>query len=101
ELQGARTAGMEPCRAAGHDLETAGGNAERRQQRHHVGLGIEGIDALGPAVPMPADALRPCRAATDGGSLDRLAFRLVRGEGLADLEEGDIAEPTIRIALGG
>ena len=38
---------------------------------------------------------------THGGSLDRLAFRLVRGEGLADLEQGDVAEAAVRVALGG
>ena len=83
---------MEPGRTARDDLQTARRHAERRQQRQHVGLGVERIDALGTAIPVTSDALRPRRAATHGGGLDRLAFGLVGREDLADLEERDIAE---------
>jgi hypothetical protein len=90
---------MEPGRAARDDLEAARRDAQRAQQRQHVRLGVEGVHGLPAPVPMAADALGPGGSAPHGGGLDGLAFRLVGREGLADLEQGHVAEPAVGVAL--
>jgi hypothetical protein len=48
---------------------------------------------------MPSDTARFRHAAADGGRPDGLSFRLIRREALADLEQGDIRQAAIGIAL--
>ena len=72
---------------------------KRRQERHDVRLGVEGIDQRRAAIPVASDALGPRRAATHGRRLDALAFGIVRREALADLEQGHVTEAAVGVAL--
>ena len=62
EPQRGGAAGMEPCRRIARQLRLGGVEAELRQQRHHVGLGIEEARLFGRPGPMASGAREQCGA---------------------------------------
>ena len=92
-------AGMEPGRAARHDLQRLGRRAGRRQHRERVALGVEGVDLLaaGDQWRPPPSALRQAAAHAGGG--DELVLGPVAAEDLADLEQRDIGKAAVGVLL--
>ena len=91
--------GWNQAGAAGDDLHLVGREAEHVEERERVGLGVEGRDRRRLRRPVPAAAFRPRRAAADAGGGDQLILRPVAAIDLADLEEGEIGEAAIGVAL--
>ena len=91
---------MIPGRRAGDDLQPAGGDAERLQQRERVGLDVE--DAHGALLrrPMAAGAGGQSEAAAQSGGGDLLALLVLAQEDLTDLEQSDIGKAARGVAAG-
>ena len=90
---------MQPGRSAGDDLQRSHRGAGGGKHGPGVGLGVEHVDRRHGARPVAAGAvgLRQRAAQARGGG--ELVFGLVALEYLADLEQRDIANAAIGIAL--
>ena len=91
DLDGAAAAGMEPGRPARHHLQRLHRRAGGRQHGEGVGLGVEGVDRLGLARPVAADAGGLGERAAQAGGGGELILRLVALEDLPDLEQRHVA----------
>src|SRR5271166_6768915 len=87
DLQGRRSAGMQKGGTAGDDLDRVG-DAERREERHRVALGVEGVDAPA-AAPVSSLAARLRASPPQPSRGDALVVFARTEEDLPDLEQGD------------
>ena len=88
EGEGGGAAGVEPGRRGALEDE-GGGGADGGERGLGVGAGV-------PEVDRAAGAVRVARgggAGAEAGGLERLLAGLAAGEGLADLEEGEVGKP--------
>ena len=101
ELQRAAAARVEPGRAAADELQAAHGHAQGGQQRHDVGLGVEGVHGGCARRPVATCARGLGAAPTHRRRAHALVLLAIALEDLADLEQGRVAQPLVRIALHG
>jgi hypothetical protein len=94
----AAAARMQPGRTARHDLQCLHRRADGGEHRKCVRFGVEGIDILRRARPMPARAIRLRQSAADARRRRELIFRPVAFENLSHFKERDVAGAAIRIA---
>ncbi len=100
DLDRAAAAGMKPGRTARHDLHRRHRRAGGGQHRERIALGVEGIDLAGPGSTSGGrcrDALASARR-TPLAAVD-LILRPVAAEDLPDLEQRDVGEAAVGVAL--
>jgi hypothetical protein len=101
ELDHAGTARMIPAGAPGSICRLATGSAAGFQRGKRIGLGVEDADRIAIAGPVTAAAGEARGAAADAAGNAALIFRRVALIGRADLEQRDIADAMVGIALRG
>ena len=89
---------MQERGAAGDDLDRVRVDAERREKRHRVALGVEDVDEPA-AAPIPAFLARLGAAAPHSRSRDALVIFARAEKHLADLEQRDVAQAPAGVAL--
>ena len=99
DLDRAAAAGMEPGRAARHDLQRLRRRAGRGEHRQRIGLGVEGVDLAWPRRPVPPAAGRAREPAPHAGRRGELVLRPVALEHLPDLEQRDVGIAAVGILL--
>ena len=87
DLDRAAAAGMEPGRAARHDLQRLRRRAGRGENRERIGLGVERIDLAVALGPVAADAGGLSQRAAHAGRGGELVLRRVAAKHLADFEQ--------------